>query len=82
MDQAPASTDNEAMIDLFDTNSILSFLSAYKLESDKNGVHESAGLWLLYFSVNFPAAAALNASMAFKLKSHKRQKYGNSNFVP
>lgn len=64
------------IFDSFDPISIISFLSAFKLACDTNGVHEGAAMWLLHFFMKKPAAAALNSRISLPSKSHRRHKEG------
>lgn len=59
-----------------DPFSIFSFLSAFKLASDTNGVVERAVLWRLHFFMKCTAVAALNAGVALQFKSHNCQNEG------
>lgn len=54
--------------------SSISFISALKLTSDKNGVHEVPALWFLHFLMKCSTGAAVNAYMALRYKLHWRQK--------
>lgn len=57
--------------------SIISFLSAVKLQHGTNGVHKRDALWLLHFSMRRPASVALNAYIALLPKPCNRPKEGN-----
>lgn len=76
MSQASAGADQVPSIRFIGPISILSFLSSFELECDTNGVYEGASFWLLYFFMRLPAAAALNARIALRLKSPERQTEG------
>lgn len=60
----------------FDLISNLSFLLAYKVDFDTNGLHVGVALWLLHLFRKRPAAAALNECIALNARSHRRQKEG------
>lgn len=47
----------------FNSISIISSLSAFKLACDTNSIHEGASLWLYTFFMEKPAAAALNSRL-------------------
>lgn len=42
-----------------------------------NGIHEGAAMWVLFFFMMKPVAAALNAIVSLPSKSCRRQKEGN-----
>lgn len=64
------------VFDSFDPIFIISFLSAFKLAHDTNGVHKGTALWPCHFFIRRSAADALKIGVALRSKSHKHQKEG------
>lgn len=61
-------------LESFDPISVICFLSNFKLVCDTNRVHKRAAPWLIHFFVKRPAEDALNARIALRSKSRRRQK--------
>lgn len=60
----------------FDPIRTLSFLAAFKLACDTNGVHKRAVSWMIYLFFKRPTVTPATARIALKKSWHKCQKEG------